>query len=131
MARFYRDQDAVSDDVTETSMTSLPSETQSLSSPETQEKPVKRELENHNFRDFSEPRVVYTRQIREAREPIIERPAVYSQIEDESEMDSSFGGEDDDDDEPTLTIHEREIREDGRINSLPSSFTSKSTLSSK
>lgn len=131
VARFYRDQDAVSDDVTETSMTSLPSETQSLSSPETQEKPVKRELENHNFRDFSEPRVVYTRQIREAREPIIERPAVYSQIEDESEMDSSFGGEDDDDDEPTLTIHEREIREDGRINSLPSSFTSKSTLSSK
>ncbi|XP_022808811.1 uncharacterized protein LOC111345783 isoform X2 [Stylophora pistillata] len=116
VARFYRDQDAPSDDVTETSVTSLPSETKSLSSPADQQKPVKRELDNYNFRDFSEPRVVYTREIREAREPIIERPAVYSQIEDENDMESSFGGEDDDeDDEPTLTIHEREIREDGYV----------------
>lgn len=115
VARFYRDQDALADDVIETSVASLPSETETFSNPEKQEKPVKRELDYDHFRDFSEPMVVYTRETREAREPIIERPAVYSQSKDESEMDSSFGGEDDDD-EPTLTIHEREIREDGRVN---------------
>lgn len=57
--------------------------------------------------------MVYTREIRNAPEPIIERPAVYSRNGDEIEMDSSFGGEDDDE-EATLMIHEREIREDGK-----------------
>lgn len=46
-------------------------------------------------------------------------------------MDFSFGGEDDDDDELILMIYEREIREDGRINSFFLSFILKSILSLK
>ena len=115
VARFYRDQDALADapDITEASVASLPSENEAVSSPDKQVKPVKRESYYDHSEDLSEPRVVYTREITEARDPIIERPAVFSQSMDESEMDSSFGGDDDDDDETTLMIHEREIREDG------------------
>ena len=118
VARFYRDQDALADtpDITESSVASLPSETEAVSSPDKQAKPVKRESHYDHSSDLSEPRVVYTREITEARDPIIERPAVYSQSMDESEMDSSFGGDDDDDDDATLMIHEREIREDGTVN---------------
>ena len=120
VARFYRDQDTLNDapDTTEASVASLPSETQAVSSPEKQVKPVKRESYYDHSADLSEPRVVYTREITEARDPIIERPAVYSQSMDQSEMDSSFGGYDDDDDDATLTIHEREIREDGTVNKI-------------
>ena len=120
VARFYRDQDALNDapDTTEASVASLPSETEAVSSPEKQVKPVKRESYYDHSGDLSEPRVVYTREITEAHDPIIERPAVYSQSMDESEMDSSFGGYDDDDDDATLTIHEREIREDGTVNKI-------------
>lgn len=119
VARFYHDQDAFADapEVTEASVASLPSEIGAAPSPEKQATPVKRESHYDHFGDFSEPRVVYTREVSDAREPIIERPAVYSQSKDESEMDSSFGGEDDDDD-ATLMIHERDIREDGRLNKL-------------
>jgi len=115
VARFYRDQDALADapDITEASVASLPSENEAVSSPDKQVKPVKRESYYDHSEDFSEPRVVYTREITEARDPIIERPAVYSRSMDNSEMDSSFGGDDDDDDDTTLMIHEREIREDG------------------
>lgn len=115
VARFYRDQDA-HDDVTEISeapLASLPSDNQAVFSAYKQLKPEKRESHYEHSADFSEPRVVYTREIRNAPEPIIERPAVYSRSEDEDEMDSSFGGEDDDE-EATVTIHEREIREDGK-----------------
>lgn len=118
VARFYRDQNALGDapDNAEASAASLPSETQAVPSPDKQLEPVKRESYYDRSEDFSEPRVVYTREITEARDPIIERPAVYSQSMDESEMDSSFGGDDyDDDDEATLMIHEREIREDGTV----------------
>jgi len=117
VARFYRDQDALADapDITEASVASLPSETEAVSSLDKKVKPVKRESYYDHSGDFSEPRVVYTREITEARDPIIERPAVYSQSTDESEMDSSFGGDEDDDDDATLTIHEREIREDGYV----------------
>ena len=120
VARFYRDQDALADapDIAEASVASLPSETEAVSSPEKQVKPVKRESYYDHSGDLSEPRVVYTREITEARDPIIERPAVYSQSMDESEMDSSFGGYNDDDDDATLTIHEREIREDGTVNKI-------------
>lgn len=120
VARFYRDQDALNDapDTTEASVASLPSETEAVSSPEKQVKTVKRESYYDHSGDLSEPRVVYTREITEAHDPIIERPAVYSQSMDESEMDSSFGGYDDDDDDATLTIHEREIREDGTVNKI-------------
>lgn len=121
VARFYRDQDALADapDITEASVASLPSENEAVSSPDNQVKPVKRESYYDHSGDFSEPRVVYTREITETRDPIIERPAVYSQSMDESEMDSSFGGDDDDDDDDaTLMIHEREIREDGTVNSI-------------
>lgn len=115
VARFYREQDAHADapEVMEASVASLPSETEAAFGTENQVKPEKRETYYEHSGDFSEPRVVYTREIRNAPEPIIERPAVYSRSADESEMDSSFGGEDDDD-EATLMIHEREIREDGR-----------------
>ncbi|KAJ7331603.1 hypothetical protein OS493_019188 [Desmophyllum pertusum] len=99
----------------EASVASLPSETEAVTSPEKQAKPVKRETYYHHSGDYSEPRVVYTREISDAREPIIERPAVFSQSNEDSEMDSSFGGDDDDDDEATLMIHEREIREDGYV----------------
>lgn len=119
VARFYRDQDALADtpEVMEASVASLPSETEAVSSPETQAKPVKRESYYDHSGDFSEPRVVYTREISEAPDPIIERPAVFSQSKDDNDMDSSFGGEDDDDDDDaTLMIHERDIREDGRLN---------------
>ncbi|XP_078372522.1 uncharacterized protein LOC144656163 isoform X2 [Oculina patagonica] len=112
VARFYRDQDAFAD-APEASVASLPSEIEK--SPGKQGKPVKRESHYDHSGDFSEPRVVYTREVSDAREPIIERPAVYSQSKDESEMDSSFGGEDDDDDDATLMIHERDIREDGYV----------------
>ena len=120
VARFYRDQDALADapDIAEASVASLPSETEAVSSPEKQVKPVKRESYYDHSGDLSEPRVVYTREITEARDPIIERPAVYSQSMDESEMDSSFGGYNDDDDDATLTIHERELREDGTVNKI-------------
>lgn len=120
VARFYRDQDALADapDITEASVASLPSETEAVSSLDKKVKPAKRESYYDHSGDFSEPRVVYTREITEARDPIIERPAVYSQSMDESEMDSSFGGDDDDDDDATLTIHEREIREDGTVNKI-------------
>lgn len=132
VARFYRDQDALADapDFTEASVASLPSETEAVSSYGKQVKPVKRESYYDHSGDLSEPRVVYTREITEARDPIIERPAVYSQSMDESEMDSSFGGIDDDDDDATLTIHEREIREDGTVNKIEYSvivFTSPET----
>ena len=132
VARFYRDQDALADspDITEASVASLPSENEAVSSPEKQVKPVERESYYDHSGDLSEPRVVYTREITEARDPIIERPAVYSQSMDESEMDSSFGGYDDDDDDATLTIHEREIREDGTVNKIEFSvivFTSTET----
>ena len=121
VARFYRDQKAFADasDIAEASAASLPSETQAVTSTDKQVQPVKRESYYDRSEDFSEPRVVYTREITEARDPIIERPAVYSHSMDESEMDSSFGGDDnDDDDEATLMIHEREIREDGTVNKL-------------
>ena len=113
VARFYRDQDAHADapEVIEASAASLPSEIEAVFNAKA--KPLKRETYYEHSGDFSEPRVVYTREIRNAPEPIIERPAVYSRNGDEIEMDSSFGGEDDDD-EATLTIHEREIREDGK-----------------
>ena len=113
VSRFYRDQDAHADspEVSEVSLASLPSETHTASITEKHPKPEKRETHYEHSGDFPEPRVVYTREIRNAPEPIIERPAVYSHSVDDSEMDSSFGGEDDD--EATLMIHEREIREDG------------------
>ena len=124
VARFYHDQDALADapTFTEASVASLPSETEVVSSPEKEAKPVKRESHYDHSGDFSEPRVVYTREISDASEPIIERPAIYSRSKDESEMDSSFGGEDDDeDDDATLMIHERDIREDGKSKkNLPS-----------
>ena len=109
VARFYRDQDAHADEpeTIDLSAASLSSETKK------QAKQVKRETYYQHSGDYSEPRVVYTRELRNAPEAIIERPAIYSHNYDEREMDSSFGG-DDDDDEATLTIHEREIREDGR-----------------
>ena len=109
VARFYRDQDAHADEpeTIDLSAASLSSETKK------QAKQVKRETYYQHSGDYSEPRVVYTRELRNAPEAIIERPAIYSHNYNEREMDSSFGG-DDDDDEATLTIHEREIREDGR-----------------
>ena len=125
VARFYRDQDTLADapDITEASVASLPSETEAVPSTDKQVKPVRRESYYDHSEDFSEPRVVYTREITEARDPIIERPAVYSQSMDESEMDSNFGGDDDDDDdEATLMIHEREIREDGMVKNRIFSF---------
>ena len=116
VARFYRDQDTHADapEIMEPSVASLPSETEAVFSAEKQAKLEKREAYYKHSGDFSEPRVVYTREIRNGPDPIIERPAVYSRSADKSEMDSSFGGEGDDDDEATLTIHEREIREDGK-----------------
>ncbi|XP_068696664.1 uro-adherence factor A-like isoform X2 [Montipora foliosa] len=112
IVRFYRDQDAP--EPSDISLASLPSDTQAVLSDGEQEKPEKREAHYEPSGDLTEPRVIYTRELRDAPEAIIERPAVYSQSIDENEMDSSYGGEDDDD-EATLTIHEREIRDDGYV----------------
>ena len=115
IVRFYRDQDAP--EPSDISLASLPSDTQAVLSDGEQEKPEKREAHYEPSGDLTEPRVIYTRELRDAPEAIIERPAVYSRSIDENEMDSSYGGEDDDD-EATLTIHEREIRDDGRKKNL-------------
>lgn len=116
VARFYRDQDGHADlsEPIDYSLASLPSETKDVFNTREQIKPEKRETHYQPPGDLAEPRVVYTRQIRDVPETIIERPAVYSRSVEESGMESSYGGEDDD--EATLTIHEREIREDGRPN---------------
>lgn len=116
VARFYRDQDGHADlsEPTDISLASLPSETQDVFNTREHIKPGKHETHYQPSGDLAEPRVVYTRQIRDVPETIIERPAVYSRSAEESEMESSYRGEDDD--EATLTIHEREIREDGRPN---------------
>lgn len=116
VARFYRDQDGHADlsEPIDNSLASLPSETKDVFNTREQIKPEKRETHYQPPGDLAEPRVVYTRQIRDIPETIIERPAVYSRSVEESGMESSYGGEDDD--EATLTIHEREIREDGRPN---------------
>ena len=113
VSRFYRDQDALSDapEISEVPLASLPSDSHNALNAGKHPNPEKRETHYEHSGDLSEPRVVYTREIRNDPEPIIERPAVYSHSVDENEMDSSFGGEDDD--EATLAIHEREIREDG------------------
>ena len=116
VARFYRDQDGHADlsEPIDNSLASLPSETKDVFNTREQIKPEKRETHYQPPGDLAEPRVVYTRQIRDIPETIIERPAIYSRSVEESGMESGYGGEDDD--EATLTIHEREIREDGRPN---------------
>lgn len=72
----------------------------------------KRKVAKHN--PF-EPRVVHEKQLPKAHVTIIEEPAVYTK-NDEEGMDSSDGGmneDESDESEPTIEIHERDIREDG------------------
>ena len=112
VARFYQDQDAHNtNDVPDFSAASLPSEHEPASSTVDV---VRRDFNRGHSIDLLEPRIVYTREIRNAPKPIIERPAVFSRSEDGYDMDTSYGGDNDDDDEPALVIHERDIREDGQ-----------------
>lgn len=121
--RFYRDQNMEQTGKTREKVLPKPEhhlkdiETKILKQPitkKTEEKvnPIHKVVKNNPF----EPRVVHKKQLPKAHVTIIEEPAVYKKNEEEG-MDSSDGGmneDESDESEPSIEIHERDIREDGK-----------------
>ncbi|XP_031557248.1 uncharacterized protein LOC116293891 [Actinia tenebrosa] len=119
--RFYRDQNM---EQTGQTRKVLPKPEHILKDVEAKKYPItkkteKKVISNHKVTKNNpfEARVVHTKQLPKAHVTIIEEPAVYTKNEEEG-MDSSDGGmneDESDESEPTIEIHERDIREDGYV----------------